>query len=143
MKHLIIITLFIVTLTIAGCGRRGLSGLTAVEGVVSCDGQPLAEATVMFYPVSADGRSAVARTDANGKFVLTTLNPNDGITPGDYQVGISKFDDALTSLLPEKYGNKLQSGFAATVPSGGVKDLRFDLTTEGWKPKKNRSGDDK
>jgi hypothetical protein len=141
MKHLFTITLFIVMLTAAGCGQRGLTGLTAVEGVVYCDGQPLAEATVMFYPVAADGRSAVARTDANGKFVLTTLNPNDGIAPGDYQVGISKSQE--TSLIPERYGNRIESGLKATVPSGGVKDLRFELTTEGWKPEKNRRGGEK
>jgi hypothetical protein len=127
--------LLFVALCCIGCGpSTRLKGLVPVEGVVYYDGQPIEEATVMFDPGDPTNlklRSAIGVTDADGKFTLTTLNPKDGIAPGEYKVAISKYKEGPTgapiSLLPEKYDDVNRSGFTATVPKRGVKDLRFDL----------------
>jgi hypothetical protein len=111
-----------------GCGNQSsLKGLVPVEGVVYYDSQPLADATVCFAPNNSEIRSSVARTDHEGKFALTTLNPKDGTAPGEYKVAISKYDNAMVPLIPIKYANLDKSGLTASVPVKGVKDLRFDL----------------
>jgi hypothetical protein len=114
-----------------GCGNQSrLSGLVPVEGVVLYKGQPLADATVSFDPGNPELRSAVGITDAEGKFVMMTLNPKDGAAPGKYKVAIAKYDDknkSLTLLIPRKYTIPTQSGLTATVPAKGVKDLKFEL----------------
>ena len=55
----------------------GLKGLTNVTGTVTYQGKPVDGATVAFNP-EGGGRAASGRTDASGKFQLTTLNANDG-----------------------------------------------------------------
>jgi hypothetical protein len=116
-----------------GCDNSAtrLKGLVPVEGVVYYDGQPLADATVSFNPDNPAIRSASGRTNAEGKFTLTTLNAKDGAMPGEYKVTISKFevaaDKSIVSLLPKKYASSTESGFTASVPAKGVKDLKFDL----------------
>jgi hypothetical protein len=133
-----------------GCFRGGqLKGLVPVKGIVYFDGQPLADASIGFYPDNPESRTATARTDANGKFVMTTLNFGDGVAPGEYKVTITKFSepkiketnseeeyikesskakDEVKSLIPEKYGTFGHSGLTATVPKKGIKTLKFELT---------------
>ena len=58
-------------LAAAGCG--GGSGPVPVRGVVKLDGQPVANAAVVFVPQTPGGREAYGSTDANGAFRLTTI----------------------------------------------------------------------
>lgn len=79
--------------TYAGCGGpEGVPGVVKVSGTVTLDGTPVEAATVSFRP-EGDARAASGRTDANGRFQLTTLNPGDGALPGSYKVSISKVED--------------------------------------------------
>lgn len=81
-------------------GCPGNSSLTTepVEGVVTVDGTPVPEATVMFVPVTeGQGTPATGMTDANGVYKLTaaisgetTAVPQGGTTPGEYYVGVVK-----------------------------------------------------
>jgi hypothetical protein len=121
--------LLFVALCCIGCDNSAtrLKGLVPVEGVVYYDGQPLADATVSFAPDNPEIRSAAGRTNADGKFALTTLNYKDGVAPGEYKVIISKYNELMESTIPEKYARPTESGFTASVPAKGVKDLRFDL----------------
>ena len=73
-------------------------GTEYVEGTVTLDGTPIAEATVMFVPVSeGEGASASGMTDENGVYRLTAANvggemgaAGGGTLPGEYYVGVSK-----------------------------------------------------
>ena len=57
--------------TIAGCGD-GLRRVT-IEGVVTAQQSPLADATVQFFPKgSTVGEGAIGTTDSNGKFTVTS-----------------------------------------------------------------------
>lgn len=115
----------------------------AVSGVVTLAGTPVEGAIVTFVPADAEGESAVGKTDASGKYTLTTWEEGDGAMAGEYNVKIVKFEapaatdesgieaddegayipnDASSgdqsNLLPEKYSNPGQSGLTATVAAG-------------------------
>jgi hypothetical protein len=72
---------------VAGCGK----GKTLkTSGRVTLDGQPVEGALVRFVPVDpAKGSLASGVTGSDGRFRLTTHNPNDGALPGDYIVLIT------------------------------------------------------
>jgi len=67
-----------------GCGG---GDTVPVNGTVTLDGIPLANANVVFHAV-ASGRPAVARTNASGQFSLSSIGENDGAYPGDYTITI-------------------------------------------------------
>ena len=77
-----------------GCGKPGPQ-VQYVEGVVVLDGEPVADATVVFVPEAADGLVATGRTNAEGRFTLTSVRggkPNGGALVGEYAVTFSKAD---------------------------------------------------
>ena len=101
-----------------GCGgNAGIKGLVNVTGTVNYQGKPVDGATVSFAP-EGTGRAASGRTDASGKFRLTTLNENDGALPGKYKVSVSKVEnlDAASQLTAEDMAKMVGGGKAA--PSG-------------------------
>ena len=76
----------VVTLAV-GCGHSGLE-LLPVQGRVTLDGKPLADAGVMFLPPDK-GPSANGTTDSEGHFELMTVN-SIGATRGTHPVVIAK-----------------------------------------------------
>jgi hypothetical protein len=82
---------------IVGCRHSDLN-LAPVEGVVTFDGAPLANAGVMFLP--EQGAMAVGITDAEGRFTLTTAN-EPGALIGSHRVSISKDE---TIAIPQRRG---------------------------------------
>jgi len=85
------IWLLIALLLTAGCGTAQSRPATAkVTGVVTMQGQPIADAVVTFYPQVAGGaRPATGRTDTTGAFTLTTFDvPGDGAVLGAHKVTI-------------------------------------------------------
>jgi hypothetical protein len=99
---------------LAGCGQSDRGALFPVAGRLTCNGQPLAGAQVVFHPQApSDGKALPARgtTDAAGKFRLTTLVSDDGAAAGTYLVTVQYYplvqwqDEFLagTNILPPKY----------------------------------------
>jgi hypothetical protein len=78
----------------AGCGSGNKT--VPVKGTVTLDGKPISLALVMFVPGKEGGMMAQGVTDKNGEFELTTYKPNDGALPGDYQVTVTKVEEAPT-----------------------------------------------
>ena len=127
----------------AGC-QSGLV-VHAVEGVVTLDGSPEENVTVTLYPKDQSGNMGFARTDAEGRFRISTLGGalQKGTTLGDYQVGFNKFvpppgavptqeemaapnfdpskwaglGDAI-DIMPKKYREPGSSGYEITVGKG-------------------------
>ena len=94
-KFLVLLSMAAVLPCVSGCGDGSrLKGLVPVEGVVLYDGAPLEGAAIKFFPEDASGRTATAMTNAEGKFVLMTLNPQDGVAPGEYKVTVAKIASA-------------------------------------------------
>lgn len=149
-------TLWLAACVIAGatgCGKPGPQ-VQYVEGVVVVDGEPVADATVVFVPEAADGLVATGRTNAEGRFTLTSLRggkPNGGALVGGYAVTFSKADYDLKGtgktrdddmdgvplmyLIPQRYGDAGTSGLKATVKQGRNvgPEFRFELVSGGKK----------
>jgi hypothetical protein len=126
-------------LTAAGCGDSGLN-LAPVAGIVTLDGQPVAEAGIMFQPVdSTMGPPAYGATDADGRFELITAN-QPGAAIGEHRIAISKTESIAIPQrrglplyktkehIPSKYGNHESSGLTVTVEDDD-NAFKFDLTS--------------
>jgi len=107
---------------LVGCADKGADvGTTAVTGTVTLDGQPVEGAGVSFSPKSADGRAAAGKTDASGRFSLTTVTSGDGAMPGSYAVAVSKTSGGgsaapvLTPQDPASMSEEERAAFMASV----------------------------
>lgn len=151
MRRCSLTVLILMAVAISGCARdSGGPKTTKAGGKVSLNGTPVEGANVSFSP-QAGGRSAVGKTDAEGRFTLATTGAIGGVVPGEYQVGVSKEKTEggmtpeeseahfkktgqappapkVTNELPEKYKNPATSGLKAKVEEGGVNDFNFELT---------------
>ncbi|MBX3437308.1 MAG: hypothetical protein KF861_07460 [Planctomycetaceae bacterium] len=71
---------------LAGCGNKGPSIIPVSGTVTTTDGKPLDKIRVEFHPMDV-GDSSTAVTDAEGKFVLQTLqDQKDGAVSGSHRV---------------------------------------------------------
>ena len=133
MRHLLCVFVLIGVSVCIGCGRKssGLEGVAKVAGTVTYQGKPVEGASVVFSP-DGQGRPASGKTDASGRFQLTTLEANDGALPGKYQVAISKVEVESSGVDPTKADEmakqflKRQGGAAAkgeALKGGDIKNL--------------------
>jgi len=142
------LTAAFIVLIIAGCGKRALG--PAVEGIVTLDGQPLANANVQLIPQGDTmGQTGFGKTDSAGKFTIRSADGQQaGASPGDYKVVISKHvkpdgtdhvpkpdeDPMLASfkeLLPPTYSDPEKTKLKAKVPTEAGNSLSFKLTKDG------------
>jgi hypothetical protein len=103
MRSLVALGLCVVV-ALAGCSRRTGLAVEFVEGQVTLDGQPLADALVGFSPTARPGYSASGRTDTRGLYRLTTSRgggPLRGAPVGEYVVTVRKYRNQMESLGPE------------------------------------------
>ena len=117
-----------------------------VTGVVTYNGEPLADATVKFIPTDATGSQSYGKTNEKGEYKLQTLlgAADAGTTPGEYKVTVDCVQSVPTGkmveengqeieemdveyVLPQKFGNPETSGLTATVAPGD-NTINFDLT---------------
>jgi hypothetical protein len=120
----------------AGCGGPDPS-LGQVQGVVTLDGQPLADATVIL--VQGQGRPAAGITDVAGRYQVALTGSRQGTAPGINQVriiterGPSETADgtpipALPERLPSRY--HAQTELAVEVKAGELTEANFELKSE-------------
>lgn len=90
-----------------------------VKGTVTFGGKPLADAVVCFRPQDAQNgqRPANGKTDAEGRYRLTTFSSDDGAMAGTYRVTLMKFDTLLSEPSSENDGNYVP-------PSGPLPDAK-------------------
>ena len=102
----------IVSGTLTGCGGGAptYDAPVAVSGKVSLKGQPLTGRTIHFSPV--DPKKSLpgsGQIQSDGGFKVTTTKPDDGLTPGKYNVFIDPAVSADSSKkdapadIPVKY----------------------------------------
>ena len=83
-----------------GCGD-GIDRVTA-EGVVTYQGNPVADATVTFVTGEAGGITGEAKTGADGKFSISSIG-EPGIPVGSYMVSIVKVSgEGFEGATPEE-----------------------------------------
>lgn len=92
MRILPIVAFCLFTILFAGCESDGYSelGLIDVTGKVTLDGQPLANANVVFE--SDDKRTASGVTDSAGVYQLMYDSETKGVTPGAKKVRVTIAD---------------------------------------------------
>ena len=88
-----------VLLLFSGCGDNG--GRVPVNGVVTFDGKPLEDGSVVF---SGDKGAAGVGKIVNGNFSLSESGEQTGVQPGSYTV--------LVQSWIEELGSDLSSNFA-------------------------------
>lgn len=114
---------------LAGCGGQPGPVCHPVRGQVRWNGQPLAEALVIFHPPL--GGPAVskpfAHTDSLGNFSLTTLQSGDGAPAGEYAITVELRELRLVgeeavrdggNLLPARYASPEESSLRHVVVEG-------------------------
>jgi hypothetical protein len=115
-----------------GCG----GGTVPVEGRVTLDEKPLANATVVLSPVRGTGPGPfTGRTDADGRFKLEDSDNQGGPVPGEYMLMIATVmsapdADEMTrpptqkEVVPPEWRNGSQR---FTVPEGGTSEANFAM----------------
>ena len=158
LKISVCVFLYLSLFLVTGCSKTGqLSGLVPAKGVVLYKNAPVEGATLTFFAESAvsdagsssEQRPATAVTDASGHFSLMTLQPDDGVFPGQYTVVITKnipervytneemqafFRQgkptpipASKNELPEQYSKPTTSPLKVDLDKKGNKALKFEL----------------
>jgi len=143
--------LFLVTV-VMGCGGGGKLKTYRVEGTVTYNGAPVEGASVAFNPVKDGvGKPGFAKTDATGKYRLSTTagNVGAGTTPGEYAVTVKKEEAYSTgrterreasgdqpahveqimgmrNALPKEYATVHDTPFKFTVEAKSLNE--FDMT---------------
>jgi len=108
-----------------GCGGSDRPDLGTVEGVVTLDGQPLANAAVQFDPGTV--RSSTGVTDANGRYELVYIRDTKGAAVGEHTVRITTQTETQPETLPPRY--HAESTLTATVEPGH-NEIDFALTSQ-------------
>jgi len=144
MRSLPLLVSVLTLTTILGCGGGGGKDrvkLAAASGVARFKSQPIADATVTFYPEK--GPPAVGRTDKDGKFAVKTngqlgavIGKNkvtvieDGNKPGAAipPAGADAMKFAVTSTFSKKYTDPNTTDLIIDVPAEGNNELVLDLT---------------
>lgn len=103
-------------------------------------GKPVANASVSFQ--HADGAAtASGKTNAEGRFKLSTYAPDDGAPVGDYRVTVAvsmvqeiepgvlapEPEGGFKSPIPLKYANPAETDLQVQVPAGGAPELAIEL----------------
>lgn len=140
-----------VAVAVAGCGgvHDGRPATYPAGGIVLFDGRPLAGAQVSFLAVGAP-RAAIALTDAEGIFTLSTFAAGDGAVAGQHVVTVSlpsptppmtgyaesDYEAAMLSYrrlprhaarLPRRYGDPSTCGLLFTVSATNTNQFALDL----------------
>ena len=98
-------------LCLAGCGESAgpvdRERTVPVTGTVTYNGTPVADASVSLVPETPVGeaaskKGAFGKTDASGKFTLTTFEPGDGAVPGNYKVTVRKYEGETSTAAPQE-----------------------------------------
>jgi len=141
--------LAVLPVLLCGCSKTESGGnhppVAKATGVVLYQGRPIEGAEVTFNNPEA-GYTSTGKTDATGRFSLSTFGKNDGVVPGKQLVAIRRVEvidktppgvdvsaggtavpPEIRWIIPQKYSDSAKSGLTAEVTSSGPNDFPFDL----------------
>jgi hypothetical protein len=131
---------WIVACGIWGCGKPE----TIVEGIITCDGVPLAAAVVQFVPITSDGQTSHAFTHADGSY-RARVSPIRLTVPGNapklvgkrkaYDTPDSPLIDVMNESLPARYNVRAASVLFVEPVVGASTTAKFDLSTTNDVPR--------
>ena len=106
-----------------------------VSGQILIDGEPVEHGFVQVIP--ENDRAATGKLGAQGRFQLTTFEPNDGCVKGKHRVAViavqSDSPTSQTWLAPQEYADVETSGLEVEI-KGPTKDLTIELNWDGKSP---------
>lgn len=128
-SHLRQTTCVITSLAILGCSPSHQPPLGHVSGIVTLDGEPLANATVRFTP-AGPGRTSEGITDTEGRYELRYLRDIRGANIDQHTVRITTASEANggRELLPPRYHSRSQLDARVVAGTNG---LDFALRSQG------------
>ena len=101
---------------LAGCGYRRPVRIPTT-GTVLLDDEPVAQASLVFLPADG-GRPAMAHSDENGQFTVSTFGGGDGLPAGKYKL-------AATKLVLRKRAQQRLDAFNASEEAQDGGDIQF------------------
>ncbi|MCY2989922.1 MAG: hypothetical protein NTY19_18930 [Planctomycetota bacterium] len=131
------------TVTLLGCKGGNTPSMEKVSGLATLHNKPLTKGSIQFMPDNSKGthgRMALGEIGPDGKFILTTFKPGDGVQVGFYRVVVNcqdvvpfdpqnpKQPPRPKSLIPERYADENTSGLTAEVKQGTQNKFTFELT---------------
>lgn len=127
---------------ILGCADGGPER-GEVSGRVTVDGKPVPNATVSFFPESANGTPSYGATDSDGRYTLMFTRSKSGAMTGKSRVEIvtqkisaseaaemkaeGQQVDTTYIAIPPKYA---EPGALTANVEGGRNEINFELTTQ-------------
>ncbi len=139
---LLVVLALALTYALGGFGD-GRPKLVPVSGVVLIDGKPLTSGNVIVFP--NHNRQASGPIGSDGRFTLTTYEPNDGCILGKHPATVNALHvisgNTQEWLAPSKYRDVATSGLTVDI-TGATDNLKIEITWSGGKPfKENGAGD--
>ena len=99
-----------------------------VTGVITYNGEPLADATVKFIPTDSTGSQSYGKTNEKGEYKVTVDCVKSVPTGKMIEENGQEIEEMdVEYVLPQKFGNPETSGLTATVAPGD-NTINFDLT---------------
>jgi hypothetical protein len=109
--------LTVVLLALAATGCEGQK-MGQVSGTVTVGGAPVTTGTISFIP--ADGKAAVGAIGPDGRFTLTTNQPNDGALIGPHKVTIHATKVGGGTMVPASFEDELKGAKGQVLVPGKV-----------------------
>lgn len=123
------LALMVSLLVLVGCGKPEGEKTFQVTGTVTYQGNPVEGASVGFIPEK--GRPAVGKTDAAGRFELSTFSPRDGAIAGSHKVVIGPAPSDQPEPMPGEPGYKepeVKPQFPVRYSEAATTPLRVEVT---------------
>lgn len=130
----------------SGCGDGATKlAVARASGRVVCDGQPVANASVLFNPNAAGktalvGKQAYGNTDENGEFTLSTYGKHDGAVIGKHSVIVAMDADATCNCVAVDTREVTQVEITPGIENSV--EISLPLKTGNERPVRKSSSDD-
>ena len=140
--HRVSLFVLLLLVTVTGCpSGPDLPPTVPAEGIVTLDGTPVADATIVFI-ADTGTYNATGVTKQDGSFQMKAFDQKSGIVVGSYKVEINKtvIESAgekggesnvnIKMGLPKKYATFTTSGLTYSATDKGDKAIKFDLKSK-------------
>ena len=114
--------LAVLAFTFTGCGYRRPARVKTT-GTVTLDGEPVANAALMFIPDS--GRPASGNTNTNGEFQVSSFGGNDGLPAGNYRVTATRL--VLKDKFQQLYDRQIERAKAEAEPGEDPEEVDIEF----------------
>jgi len=128
---------------LAGCETAGTVDTVPATGVVTLDGQPVANVSMTLVPQEGvKGRGGYAVTGEDGSYSFQVDSETEGVPAGYYRVLLQKYampdgspipdgasaaDAGMVNVLPPVYSNPEESQVWVNFPSPDGQGIAIDL----------------